>query len=52
MTNEVRVPVRLDMLKDSVTEIQGILAHLQPDTTGFRKLSKYLQELTNEMTKF
>ena len=52
MTNEVRVPVRLDMLKESISEIQGILAHLQPDTTGFKKLSKYLQELTNEMTKF
>jgi len=52
MQNEIKVPVRLEVLKDSISQIQGVLSHLQPDSSGYKRLSKYLKEITSEMTRF
>ena len=52
MVNEVRIPVRLDVLKDSVNDLQGILEHLKPDSSSFKHIVKYLQQMNDEITRF
>lgn len=52
MANEVRVPIRLEVLKDSVNDLQGILEHLKPDSSSFKHIAKYLQQMNDEMTRF
>ena len=48
----VDVPVRLQVMQASVDEIKRILNHLEPDSSGFKKLSKTLAEMTAQMEKF
>ena len=52
MPAEINIPVRLELLKGSISELQNILSNLKPNTQSFRTISKYIQDMTKEMTQF
>lgn len=55
MANEqivYNVGVRFEPIQSSVTELKRILENLQPDSRGYKDLSKIINQMTAEMEKF
>lgn len=50
--NEINVPVRLKVIQDSVNDFQKILDNLQPNTKGWKDVSKLLGQMSSEAQKF
>jgi len=48
----VDVGVKLNVMQSSLAELQKVLSHLEPDSSGFKGLSKIINEMTREMEKF
>ena len=48
----VDVGVKLNVMQSSLADLQKVLSHLEPDSTGFKSLSKVINEMTREMEKF
>ena len=51
MATEIKVPVRLEVLQDSISAIKSTLANLKPDSSGWRALNTILQNMTKEADK-
>lgn len=48
----VDVGVKLNVMQSSLADLQKVLSHLEPDSAGFKSLSKIIAEMTREMEKF
>ena len=48
----VDVGVKLNVMQSSLADLQKVLSHLEPDSAGFKSLSKVINEMTREMEKF
>ena len=46
--NEIRIPVKLEVLQDSITQIKSVLSNLKPESSAWRELSKILQGMEKE----
>ena len=51
MATEIKVPVRLEVLQESISAIKSTLANLKPDSSGWRTLNTILQNMTKEADK-
>ena len=51
MATEVRIPVRLEVLQDSISGLQKILNGLQPNTANFKAVEKIINQMTQEAQK-
>ena len=51
MASEIRVPVRLEILQDSISNLQKILNNLQPNTANFKMVERIINQMTNEAQK-
>lgn len=45
---ELRVPVRLDVLQDSVAQLQQVLNNLEPKTSAWKDLKKLIESMSRE----
>lgn len=52
MNTEITIPVRVQVLRDSIAELQSQLSNLDVNSSSFKTLNKYIQSMTQEMTKF
>lgn len=50
--NEINIPVRLKVLQDSIDDFQKILDSLQPETKGWRSVSRIIAQMTSEAQRF
>ena len=48
----VDVGVKLNVLQSSLADLQNILKHLEPDSSGFKKMQSIIAEMTREMERF
>ena len=51
-TTELNIPVRISVLKESIADLQSQLSNLQVDSNSFKTLNRYIQSMTQEMTRF
>ena len=49
--NEIRVPVKLEVLQNSISDLQKILNNLQPNTASFKAIEKIINSMVNESQK-
>ena len=48
---EIRVPVKLDVLSSSISDLQKILNNLQPNTANFKAIEKIINSMVQESQK-
>ena len=51
MATEIKVPVRFEVLQDSINTIKSTLANIKPESGAWRTLNTILQSLTREADK-
>ena len=50
MASEIKVPVRLEVLQDSISSIRSLLSNLKPDASGWKELNNILRTMEKEAT--
>ena len=48
MAAEIKVPVRLEVLQESISQIRSTLANLKPESSGWKELSNILRTMEKE----
>ena len=51
MATEIRIPVKLEVLQNSIADLQKILNNLQPNTSGYKAIEKIIQSMVQESQK-
>ena len=48
MNNEIKVPVKLEVLQDSITQLKSVLSSLKPESGAWKELQNILRTMTKE----